>query len=127
MYKRQPWALAKDEANKARLESVLYHLCEALRVAGILLNAYLPSTAPKMMDQLGPVSYTHLIWEFYSSIFTDYNIKLLFHCTLLRSHKVPCIQCLYSRNNAIRPFLLQNNAHFQSYCYICLLYTSRCV
>ena len=48
-----PWALAKDEANKARLESVLYHLCEALRVAGILLNAYLPSTAPKMMDQLG--------------------------------------------------------------------------
>ncbi len=48
-----PWALAKDEANTARLESVLYHLCEALRVAGILLNAYLPSTAPKMMDQLG--------------------------------------------------------------------------
>ena len=37
-----PWALAKDEANKARLESVLYHLCEALRVAGILLNAILP-------------------------------------------------------------------------------------
>ena len=48
-----PWALAKDEANKPRLESVLYHLCEALRVSGILLNAYLPSTAPKMMDQLG--------------------------------------------------------------------------
>ena len=48
-----PWALAKDEANKARLESVLYHLCEALRVCAILLNAYLPSTAPKMMEQLG--------------------------------------------------------------------------
>ena len=48
-----PWALAKDEANKARLESVLYHLCEALRVCGILLNAYLPTTAPKMMEQLG--------------------------------------------------------------------------
>ena len=48
-----PWALAKDEANKARLESVLYHLCEVLRVAAILLNAYLPSTAPKMMEQLG--------------------------------------------------------------------------
>ena len=49
----KPWALAKDEANKERLESVLYHLCEALRVCGILLNAYLPSTAPKMMEQLG--------------------------------------------------------------------------
>ena len=48
-----PWALAKDEANKQRLESVLYHLCEALRVCGILLNAYLPTTAPKMMEQLG--------------------------------------------------------------------------
>ena len=32
---------------------MLYHLCEALRVCGILLNAYLPSTAPKMMEQLG--------------------------------------------------------------------------
>ncbi|MGN0976385.1 MAG: methionine--tRNA ligase, partial [Gemmiger sp.] len=48
-----PWALAKDEANAARLESVLYHLCEALRCAAILLNAFLPNTAPKMMDQLG--------------------------------------------------------------------------
>ena len=48
-----PWALAKDEANKGRLEAVLYHLCEALRVSAILLNAYLPTTAPKMMEQLG--------------------------------------------------------------------------
>ncbi|MCI2046459.1 MAG: methionine--tRNA ligase [Faecalibacterium sp.] len=48
-----PWALAKDEANAARLESVLYHLCEALRCCAILLNAYLPDTAPKMMEQLG--------------------------------------------------------------------------
>lgn len=48
-----PWALAKDEANAQRLECVLYHLCEALRVCAILLNACLPSTAPKIMDQLG--------------------------------------------------------------------------
>ena len=48
-----PWALAKDEANKDRLACVLYHLCEALRVCAILLNAYLPTTAPKMMEQLG--------------------------------------------------------------------------
>jgi integrase len=47
-----------------------------------------------------------------------YNIKFLFHCTLLRSRKVPCIQCLYSRKNTIRPFLLQDNAHFHSHCYI---------
>ena len=48
-----PWALAKDEANAQCLECVLYHLCEALRVCAILLNACLPSTAPKIMDQLG--------------------------------------------------------------------------
>ncbi len=51
-----PWVLAKDEANSARLESVLYHLCEALRNAGILLNAFLPTTAPKLMEQLGLAS-----------------------------------------------------------------------
>ena len=51
-------------------------------------------------------------------IFTDYNIKFLFHRTLLKSRKVPCIQCLYSRKNAISPFLLQDNAHFHSHCYI---------
>ena len=47
-----PWALAKDEANKARLESVLYHLCEALRVCGILLNAYLHERFPEFTPRL---------------------------------------------------------------------------
>ena len=62
--------------------------------------------------------FQNRIWEFYSSIFTDYNIKFLFHRTLLKSRKVPCIQCLYSRKNTISPFLLQDNAHFHSHCYI---------
>ena len=48
-----PWALAKDETKKARLESVLYHLCEALRAASVLLTPYLPNTTPKMAAQLG--------------------------------------------------------------------------
>ena len=48
-----PWALAKDESRKARLESVLYHLCEALRAAAALLTPYLPNTTPKMAEQLG--------------------------------------------------------------------------
>ena len=48
-----PWALAKEEANAPRLQQVLYNLCEALRCAAILLNAYLPDTAPKMAAQLG--------------------------------------------------------------------------
>ena len=48
-----PWALAKDESQKARLEMVLYNLCETLRISAILLSAYLPDTAPKMAAQLG--------------------------------------------------------------------------
>ena len=57
-----PWALAKDESKKTRLESVLYHLCEALRVAAVLLTPYLPNTAPKMAAQLG-LSETDMQFE----------------------------------------------------------------
>lgn len=48
-----PWVLARDEANKDRLEGVLYNLCEALRTAAILLAPFLPFTAPKIAAQLG--------------------------------------------------------------------------
>lgn len=48
-----PWTLAKDDSKKARLESVLYHLCEALRAAAVLLTPYLPNTTPRMAAQLG--------------------------------------------------------------------------
>jgi len=48
-----PWVLAKDEAKKARLGTVLYNLAECLRFVAVLLQAYLPDTAPKMFGQLG--------------------------------------------------------------------------
>ncbi|MBP1553958.1 MAG: methionine--tRNA ligase, partial [Oscillospiraceae bacterium] len=48
-----PWVLAKDEANKARLATVMYNLVEALRFATILLQAYLPNTTVKIAAQLG--------------------------------------------------------------------------
>jgi methionyl-tRNA synthetase len=47
-----PWALAKDEANQARLGTVLYNLLEAIRFAAILLKPYLPDTSDKMLAQL---------------------------------------------------------------------------
>jgi methionyl-tRNA synthetase len=47
-----PWALAKDEANKARLGTVLYNLLEAIRFAAIMLKPYLPDTSDKMLSQL---------------------------------------------------------------------------
>ena len=61
-----PWALAKDESKKDQLQQVLYNLCESLRMAAILLNAYLPNTAPKMAAQLGlaegELSFEDLSW-----------------------------------------------------------------
>ena len=47
-----PWALAKDEANRARLEAVLYNLLECIRVLGILLSPFMPSTARAIHAQL---------------------------------------------------------------------------
>lgn len=48
-----PWVLAKDDSQKARLGTVLYNLAECLRYVAVLLQAYLPDTAPKMFEQLG--------------------------------------------------------------------------
>ncbi len=48
-----PWVLAKDESKKAKLGNVLYHLCEALRVIGIVMQAFLPDTADKILSSLG--------------------------------------------------------------------------
>ena len=48
-----PWVLAKDEAKKPRLGTVLYDLAEALRVIAIAIQPFMPNTAPKMFAQLG--------------------------------------------------------------------------
>ncbi len=48
-----PWVLAKDEANRPRLASVLYNLLEALRVSLILLTPFIPESCAKAFDQIG--------------------------------------------------------------------------
>jgi len=48
-----PWLLAKDEATRPRLQTVLYNLAEALRIIGILLVPYLPTVPEKIWKQLG--------------------------------------------------------------------------
>ena len=48
-----PWVLAKNEEDKPRLNTVLYNLCRALHSVTVLLECYLPNTAPKMAAQLG--------------------------------------------------------------------------
>ncbi len=47
-----PWVLAKDEANKDKLKTVLYNLLEAIRVSAILLEPAMPQTAAKIYEAL---------------------------------------------------------------------------
>ena len=49
----KPWELAKDDANAAELDAVLYALVDGLRVAAIALHAYLPETTPRILAALG--------------------------------------------------------------------------
>ncbi|PWL49025.1 MAG: methionine--tRNA ligase [Clostridiales bacterium] len=48
----EPWLLAKDEAKRERLGTVLYHLLESIRIAAVLLQAFLPETAERIFRQL---------------------------------------------------------------------------
>ena len=48
-----PWALAKDPAKRARLDTVMYNLAEVLRIVAILISPFIPLTAPKIWTQLG--------------------------------------------------------------------------
>ena len=48
-----PWALAKDQAKRARLDAVMYNLAEVLRIVAILTSPFMPVTAPKIWAQLG--------------------------------------------------------------------------
>ena len=48
-----PWILAKDKENSPRLASVLYNLLETVRICSVLLSAFMPTTMPKVWEQIG--------------------------------------------------------------------------
>ena len=47
-----PWALAKDDANKERLNEVLFNLLEGIRIGSVLLAPFMPETSEKVFKQL---------------------------------------------------------------------------
>jgi methionyl-tRNA synthetase len=57
----KPWELAKDDANAAQLDRVLYTLADGLRATAVALAAYLPETSPRILEALGQPD--DLIWE----------------------------------------------------------------
>ena len=48
-----PWSLAKDEANKPRLASVMYNLLETVRICTTLLLPFMPDSCEKIFAQIG--------------------------------------------------------------------------
>ena len=48
-----PWVLAKDEAQKDRLETVLWNLIQGISAGAELLESFMPSTSKKILEQLG--------------------------------------------------------------------------
>ena len=48
-----PWVLAKNEADKPRLATVIYNLLETVRIAAVVLTPYIPATAERIFSQLG--------------------------------------------------------------------------
>lgn len=48
-----PWVLGKDESKKTRLATVLYNLLETIRIVSTLLSNFMPTTMPKVWEQIG--------------------------------------------------------------------------
>lgn len=48
-----PWILAKDEAEAGKLQSVMYHLVDSLRVIAILIQPVMVETPANIFEQLG--------------------------------------------------------------------------
>jgi methionyl-tRNA synthetase len=53
----KPWALAKDPSKKEELADVLFNLADSMAHAAILLQAFMPETAKKILDRLKAASY----------------------------------------------------------------------
>ena len=48
-----PWKLRKESGKTGRFETVIYNLCESLRILSILIFPFMPKTAAAVRVQLG--------------------------------------------------------------------------
>ncbi|MCF8552370.1 MAG: methionine--tRNA ligase [Candidatus Planktophila sp.] len=53
---KEPWILAKDPANQAQLEEILYNTAESLRALAVLLHPVMPHTCEILWSSLGAQS-----------------------------------------------------------------------
>jgi len=69
-----PWALAKDEAKKDRLATVLYNLLESIRICAVILSAYLPETSERILNQIGTAKRDVDSIETFGALETDIHV-----------------------------------------------------
>jgi methionyl-tRNA synthetase len=58
-----PWVLAKDEAEKEKLNTVLYNLAESIRIISVLILPFMHTTSKKIWGQLGIEDGNGTAWE----------------------------------------------------------------
>ena len=59
---KTPWILAKDEAKKDELDTVMHNLAEALRIVSVLIYPFMHTTSKEIRKQIG-VWYSDVVWE----------------------------------------------------------------
>ena len=59
----EPWVLAKDESNRERLGTVMYHLIESIRIVAALIAPVMPHTPAKICEQIGLADDSLLTFE----------------------------------------------------------------
>ena len=57
-----PWVLAKNEADKPRLDNVLHNLAEAIRIVSVLIHPFMHTTSDAIRKQMG-LWYADVAWE----------------------------------------------------------------
>jgi methionyl-tRNA synthetase len=60
---RQPWRQAKQPDQSYELDTTLWSAAEATRILAILLAPYIPTTADRILDQLGLEPVAHAAWK----------------------------------------------------------------
>lgn len=70
-----PWVLAKDEAKKDRLATVLYNLLESIRFAAVLLQSFMPETAEKILASIGTEEKSLESLESFGNLNSDHVVK----------------------------------------------------
>ena len=72
-----PWVLAKEEGEKDKLASVMYHLVENLRTVAVLLKPFMQETSAGMLEQLGLSEEKYATWESIGKYNTELeNVKV---------------------------------------------------